>query len=58
VKVDVGGRVTDATVKSASTTNSCILEQAKKYALISRFNPSSTAPKLQEGTITYTFISQ
>jgi outer membrane biosynthesis protein TonB len=58
VKVDVGGRVTDATVKSANTTNACILEQAKKYALISRFNPSSSAPKTQEGTITYTFISQ
>jgi hypothetical protein len=35
-----------------------MIEQAVKYAKMSRFNYSGTAPKMQDGTITYTFIAQ
>jgi hypothetical protein len=35
-----------------------MMEQAKKYALMSRFNYSSSAPSAQEGTISYVFMAQ
>lgn len=58
IKVDQGGSVVSAIVSSSSSANSCMLEQAKKYALLSRFNYSKNAPLNQEGTIRYTFVSQ
>lgn len=60
VTVDRGGRVVDAVLapESSNTSNPCILEQARKYAMMSRFNPSTSAPDRQTGTITYTFVSQ
>jgi hypothetical protein len=35
---------------------SCMIQQAEKYALLSRFNFSASAEKQQEGTITYRFV--
>jgi hypothetical protein len=35
-----------------------MVEQALKYAKLSRFNFTDSAPKIQEGTIIYTFVSQ
>ncbi len=58
IKVDQGGIVKTATVTSSSKANACMLEQAKKYALKSRFNYTKTAPAVQEGIIKYTFVSQ
>lgn len=58
IKVDQGGLVKTATVTSSSKANPCMLEQAKKYALRSRFNYTKTAPAVQEGVIKYTFVSQ
>jgi outer membrane biosynthesis protein TonB len=58
IKVDQGGNVVSATVTSSSNANSCMIEQAKHYALISRFNYAKSAPITQEGTIKYTFVSQ
>jgi TonB family protein len=58
IKVDQGGNVASASVLSSSNANACMLEQAKKYALISRFNYSKVAPTIQEGSIRYTFVSQ
>lgn len=60
ITVDKGGRVIDAILapELSNTNNPCILEQAKKYALMSRFNPSSNAPDRQFGTIIYTFEAQ
>lgn len=60
IKVDQSGRVVDAKY-IPSTSNSaspCMIEQARKYALMSRFNYSNSAPTQQEGTIRYTFVSQ
>ncbi len=53
VKVDAAGKVLEATVISASIPNSCIKENAKRYALKSRFEASSKP--IQEGTITYRY---
>ena len=58
IKVNQNGDVLSAVVGSSSSANACMLEQALKYAKMSRFIYSSTAPKIQEGTITYTFIAQ
>ena len=60
VKVDQGGNVLSATYDSAqsSNANSCMIENATKYALMSRFNYSTSAPKSQSGWISYTFVSQ
>lgn len=58
IKVDQAGSVTSAVVVNSSNANGCMLEQAKKYALISRFAYSKSAPATQEGTIKYTFVSQ
>ena len=35
-----------------------MIEQAVKYAKMSRFAYSAQAPKTQQGRITYTFIAQ
>jgi hypothetical protein len=58
IKVDQGGAVVAATSVSSSSANPCMLEQARKYALMSRFAYSKSAPAFQEGTIRYTFVSQ
>jgi hypothetical protein len=58
IKVDQGGNVVSASISSSSNANACMLEQAKKYALMSRFNYSKSAPANQEGSIRYTFVSQ
>ncbi len=60
IKVDQSGRVVEAKYNSSASNSAspCMIEQAIKYALISRFNYSSTSVSLQEGTIRYTFVSQ
>jgi hypothetical protein len=60
IKVDQTGKVIAATYdpSQSSSANACMIEQAKKYALISRFNYSTTAPKIQDGVISYNFVSQ
>lgn len=58
IKVNQGGEVISAVPSSTGGANGCMIEQAVKYAKLSRFNFSDSAPKIQEGTITYTFISQ
>jgi hypothetical protein len=60
VKIDQSGKVVSAVYASdlSSSTNPCMMEQAKKYALMSRFNYSSSAPSAQEGTISYVFMAQ
>lgn len=57
IKVNQNGDVISAETLSSSGANGCMLEQALKYAKLSRFNYAGTA-KTQEGTITYTFVSQ
>ncbi len=58
IKVDQGGAVVAATTISSSSANPCMLDQARKYALMSRFAYSKSAPAFQEGTIKYIFVSQ
>jgi hypothetical protein len=58
IKVNQNGDVISATANTAPGTNGCMVEQALKYAKLSRFNFTESAPKIQEGTIIYTFVSQ
>lgn len=60
VKLDITistiGQVNSAKLNSASTiTDEEVIEACKKAALKTMFNLNSDAPKLQQGTITYTF---
>ena len=56
IKVDQNGSVIYASVLEKGDANQCMINQAIKYAKLSRFNYSPTPNQI--GTITYTFISQ
>ncbi|MBM3161045.1 MAG: hypothetical protein FJZ66_06875 [Bacteroidetes bacterium] len=59
ILVGKDGRVVKATIDNAkSTGNSCMKEQAKKYAQMSRFNISTITEDSQMGYIQYKFVSQ
>lgn len=58
IKVDQNGSVIYASVLEKGDASQCMINQAIKYAKLSRFNYSITATPNQIGTITYTFISQ
>ena len=58
IKVDQNGSVIYASVLEKEDASQCMINQAIKYAKLSRFNYSITATPNQIGTITYTFISQ
>lgn len=57
IKVDQYGKVTDALpgAQGTTVTDATLWEAAKKAALEAKFNISSSAPIIQEGTITYIF---
>lgn len=57
IKVDRNGNVVYANpgVAGTTTTNSRLREAAKKAAMKAKFSVNSSAPELQEGTITYLF---
>lgn len=56
ITIDIYGQVKSAKLNSASTiTDEEVIEACKKAALKTMFNLNSDAPKLQQGTITYTF---
>lgn len=56
ITVDEGGRVVAATVTESQSATNCMKQKAREYALMSRFNYSSSAPSKQEGVITYRFV--
>jgi len=59
MKVNKNGNVISAAINSGmSSGNSCMMEQALKYAKMSRFNYTGSAPSSQSGRIYYTFVSQ
>jgi hypothetical protein len=60
VKVNQAGSVLAATYdpSRSSGANSCMIEQARKYAKKSRFNFADDAADSESGWITYTFISE
>lgn len=56
ITIDIYGQVKSAKLNSASTiTDEEVIEACKKAALKTMFNLNYDAPKLQQGTITYTF---
>ena len=56
ITINYSGDVKSAKLNSASTiTDEEVIEACKKAALKTNFNLNSDAPKLQQGTITYTF---
>lgn len=56
ITIDIYGKVKSAKLNSASTiTDDEVIEACKKAALKTDFNLNLDAPKLQQGTITYTF---
>lgn len=56
IKVDQYGKVTEARAGEGSTVTSRVLwKAAEEAAMKARFNTSSSAPVIQEGTITYIF---
>lgn len=56
ITIDFSGDVKSAKLNSASTiTDEEVIEACKKAALKTRFNYNHDAPRLQQGTITYTF---
>lgn len=56
ITIDKYGDVKSAKLNSASTiTDEEVIEACKKAALKTRFNYNYDAPRLQQGTITYTF---
>lgn len=60
IRVNQNGDVISAIYNSSKSSgaNGCMIEQAQKYAKISRFAFKTDAPKSQDGQILYTFVSQ
>lgn len=58
IVVNQNGDVVSATATGSASANDCMVQQALKYAKLSRFNYSGSAPKTQTGTIVYTFVGQ
>lgn len=58
ITVNQNGDVIIASATGSSGANDCMIQQALKYAKLSRFNYSSSASKTQSGTIIYTFVGQ
>ena len=58
IRVANNGDVTHAKYvpELSQNANYCMIRQAEKYALMSRFNYDPKAQKSQEGTITYLFV--
>jgi hypothetical protein len=59
IKVDQYGNVTEATAgaEGTTTTNNSVWIAARSAALRAHFNQSANAPAIQDGTITYAFVS-
>ncbi|MBM3185837.1 MAG: hypothetical protein FJZ67_06020, partial [Bacteroidetes bacterium] len=60
ISVSQSGYVSKATYDPSKSKNasSCMIEQAEKYAKLSRFNYSGIAPTQVSGYIIYQFVSQ
>lgn len=60
IRVNQNGDVISARYvpEMSNGANGCMIEQAERYAKMSRFAFSSSAPKTQDGFIYYTFVSR
>lgn len=58
IKVNRKGTVIEAVagVKGSTTKANCLLEESKKAALKTKWQPNSDAPEIQEGRIIYNFL--
>jgi len=57
IKVDRSGKVVQATpgARGSTTTEKCLLDEAKKSALLTKWQPAENAPEKQIGKIIYNF---
>lgn len=60
IVVDRKGKVVNAKVdnESSQTTDQCLIKAALSGARNTRFNAKSSAPKLQKGSISFSFVAQ
>lgn len=60
IKVNQNGNVIQAEYNASASKNAdqCMIQQALKYAKLSRFDYNSSSPELQSGRIAYSFVSQ
>jgi len=60
ITVDPAGEIIDFSYNDleSSTSSECLYEAAMNAIKRTRFNPDPSAPKKQEGTITYQFVAQ
>ncbi len=58
IAVDRDGNVIKAEPRSSSSSDPMLAEYAQSAAARTLFNRDSKAPKIQKGTITYTFVAQ
>jgi len=60
IEVDQNGNVQKAQIAERESTakDPCLIETAISTALVSRFNPDVSSPKIQIGTLTYQFVAQ
>jgi hypothetical protein len=60
IEVDQNGIVQKAQIAERESTVSdpCLIETAVNTALLSRFNPDASSPRIQLGMLTYEFVAQ
>jgi hypothetical protein len=60
IEVDQNGVVQKAQIAERESTASdpCLIETAINTALLSRFNPDASSPRIQIGMLTYQFVAQ
>lgn len=58
ISVNASGEVLSAELVSGASDDSCFAIAAIRSALASEFLPLSSAPRLQEGTLSYAFVAQ
>jgi outer membrane biosynthesis protein TonB len=60
IEVDQNGVVEKAQIaeRESTATDPCLVETAINTALLSRFNPDASSPRIQLGMLTYEFVAQ
>ena len=60
IEVNQEGSVEKALIveNESTTSDPCLVETAINTALISRFNPDASSPRVQVGTLSYLFVAQ
>lgn len=60
IEVNQQGYIDKLEINQAESkiTDDCVLETSEKYARSTRFNPVTSGPAIQKGTLTYIFVAQ